>query len=298
MIWIICVVLLILLGIAEAKRYLQKHALRELTQELENIYENFGTNELVKTQIQSKETVAVVSAINQLLLKHKLEQQQFIKKEQELRKEITNISHDLRTPLTAIKGFTELLHMDISSDDRQEYLAIIERKVALLSKLTDSFYVISQIESQDYPIQKELIDLNQLVIELMMSFFEEFEQQSMIISVEEAKLPFVYLDEKATSRVVTNLIHNAIRYAHSYLRILFEEEKEYVHVIFINDIVDFDETKVNAIFNRSFSMDESRTKDQTGLGLYIVKKLMEKQQGRISVQIKNNEFHLTLSFLK
>lgn len=295
---IICVGLGVCLGISETKRYLQKYALRELTQELKTIHENFGTNELVKTQVQSREMVDVVSSMNQLLLRHKDEQQLAIKKEQDLRREITNISHDLRTPLTAIKGFTELLQTDVSANDRQEYLTIIERKIALLSKLTDSFYLISQIESQDYPIQKELIDLNQLVIDLMMSFFEEFEQQAMVITVDEAKLPWIYLDEKATSRVVTNLIQNAIRYAHSYLRIIFIERDDVVQVTFINDVVDFDTTQLVAIFDRSFSMDASRTKNQTGLGLYIVKKLMEKQHGEVSAQLKNNEFYLTLTFQK
>ncbi|WP_414841671.1 sensor histidine kinase [Enterococcus saccharolyticus] len=295
---IICVGLGVCLGISEMKRYLQKYALRELTQELKTIHENFGTNELVKTQVQSREMVDVVSSMNQLLLRHKDEQQLAIKKEQDLRREITNISHDLRTPLTAIKGFTELLQTDVSANDRQEYLTIIERKIALLSKLTDSFYLISQIESQDYPIQKELIDLNQLVIDLMMSFFEEFEQQAMVITVDEAKLPWIYLDEKATSRVVTNLIQNAIRYAHSYLRIIFIERDDVVQVTFINDVVDFDATQLVAIFDRSFSMDASRTKNQTGLRLYIVKKLMEKQQGEVSAQLKNNEFYLTLTFQK
>lgn len=101
---IICVGLGVCLGISETKRYLQKYALRELTQELKTIHENFGTNELVKTQVQSREMVDVVSSMNQLLLRHKDEQQLAIKKEQDLRREITNISHDLRTPLTDRKS--------------------------------------------------------------------------------------------------------------------------------------------------------------------------------------------------
>lgn len=299
-IWVILfVVVFVLLIISEINRYLQKQTVRALTKQIENIHTNFGTNELLKTQVQSKNLVAFVSAMNRLLLRYKKEQQHYAKKEQELRKEITNISHDLRTPLTSIKGFTELLQSEnFSSHEEKEYLDIIYRKVVLLTKLTDSFYVISQVESNDYPIQKEKIDLNQLVIELMMSFFEEFNEASLQVSVDEVNLSEITADLKATTRILTNLIQNAIRYAKSYFRIAFSEDDEFVILTFTNDVHEFDETQLNTIFKRSFSMEPSRSKGQTGLGLYIVKKLVEKQNGKVKAAINNNEFKLSLYFLK
>ncbi|MEK0153278.1 HAMP domain-containing sensor histidine kinase [Tetragenococcus halophilus] len=299
-IWIfLFVFVLILLIVSEINRHLQKKTIYELTKQIENIYANFGTNELLKIQSQSKNKVAFVTALNQLLRRYKKEQQYYAKREKDLRKEMTNISHDLRTPLTSIKGFTELLQSKrFSPNEEQEYLDIIYKKVALLTKLTESFYVISQVESDDYPIQTEKLDLNQLVIDLMMSFFDEFNKASLTVSIDETNLPEISVDLKATSRIFTNLIQNAVRYAKNYFRITFAEDERFVILTFANDVYDFDETQLTAIFKRSFSMDTSRSKGETGLGLYIVKKLVEKQQGKVKAAVNDNEFSLSLYFLK
>ncbi|MDN6161548.1 MAG: HAMP domain-containing histidine kinase [Tetragenococcus koreensis] len=299
-IWIfLFVFVLILLIVSEINRHLQKKTIYELTKQIENIYANFGTNELLKIQSQSKNKVAFVTALNQLLRRYKKEQQYYAKREKDLRKEMTNISHDLRTPLTSIKGFTELLQSKrFSPNEEQEYLDIIYKKVALLTKLTESFYVISQVESDDYPIQTEKLDLNQLVIDLMMSFFDEFNKASLTVSIDETNLPEISVDLKATSRIFTNLIQNAVRYAKNYFRVTFAEDERFVILTFANDVYDFDETQLTAIFKRSFSMDTSRSKGETGLGLYIVKKLVEKQQGKVKAAVNDNEFSLSLYFLK
>lgn len=299
-IWIILfVVILILFIISLINHYLQIKMIHDLTKQIEDIHTNFGTNELLKTQVQSNSLVAFVSKMNQLLMRFKKEQRYYIKKEQDLRKEITNISHDLRTPLTSIKGFTELLQAESFSPEKEkEYLEIIQKKTSLLTKLTDSFYVISQIESDDYPIQKDSLDLKQLVIELMMDFYPEFETSAIEVTIDETELPYASVDLKATTRVLTNLIQNAIRYAKSYFYITFAENEQFVMLTFANDVHEFDETQLDAIFERSFSIDTSRSKGQTGLGLYITKKLIEKQEGKVTAAVANNEFKLSLYFLK
>lgn len=102
--------------------------IKKMTNQLEEIIENFGTNELVRTNTHSKSLIGFAAKINQLIHLFKQDQQYTHKKEKELKQEITNISHDLRTPLTSIKGFSELLtDPSLSEAEKKEFLAIIQK---------------------------------------------------------------------------------------------------------------------------------------------------------------------------
>lgn len=97
----------------------------------------------------------------------------------ELKREITNISHDLRTPLTSIKGFSELLtDPSISEAERKEFLAIIQKKIDNLTMIVDLFYELSQLDSSDKKLTMEKQFLDQIVVDTMLMFYEDFEKNN------------------------------------------------------------------------------------------------------------------------
>src|SRR5690625_5958652 len=117
---------------------------------MEEIIENFGTNELVRTNTHSKTLNQFITTINRLIHLFKEDQQHKEKREKELKQEITNISHDLRTPLTSIKGFSELLtDPSLSAEEKEESLSIIQKKIDNLTMMVDLFYELSQMDSSD-----------------------------------------------------------------------------------------------------------------------------------------------------
>src|SRR5699024_7558499 len=137
----------------------------------DRIIENPGTNELIRSNTQSKVLTPFVSKINQLIHLFKQDQQKMLKREKEIKQEITNISHDLRTPLTSIQGFTELLiDPSLSEAEKQEFIPIIQKKINHLIMITDSFYDFSQIESADKQLMMEEQSLEQIVVETMLLF--------------------------------------------------------------------------------------------------------------------------------
>src|SRR5690625_1686780 len=137
-----------------------------MTIQLEEIIENFGTNELVRTNTHSKNLKHFITKINQLIHLFKQDQQYTQKRGKELKQEITNISHDLRTPLTSIKGFSELLtDPSLSEAEKKEFLAIIQKKIDNLTMMVDVFYELSQIDSSDNQMTMERQFLEQIVVE-------------------------------------------------------------------------------------------------------------------------------------
>lgn len=273
--------------------------IRRMTKQLEDIIEHFGTNELVHTNTHNKTMNRFIMKINQLIHLFKKDQQDTQKREKKLKQEITNISHDLRTPLTSLKGFSELLtDSSLSKAERKEFLAIIQMKIDHLTMTVDLFYELSQIDSLDNKLRMEQLLLDQIVIETMLMFYDDFEKSQLKIHVDEGSVSPIFADQKATDRIIINMIQNALRYAKSYLTINLVEGEKYVQLSAINDVFEFDRTEVNRVFERTFRTETSRTGGQLGLGLHIVRELINKQGGKVVVDVHENEFRIDVFFRK
>ncbi len=297
--WLIIITLMLLLIVNIGMLLLFHWDIKKMTNQLEVIIENFGTNELVRTNTHSKSLIRFAAKINQLIQLFKEDQQYTHRREKELKQEITNISHDLRTPLTSIKGFSELLtDRSLSETEKEEFLAIIQKKIDNLTMMVDLFYELSQIDSADKQLIMEQQFLDQLVVEAMLMFYDDFEKSQLRIHVDEVVLPPIIADKKATNRIVTNIIQNALRYAKSYLTITLIEDEKYVWLRAINDVTEFNRTEINRIFDRTFRLDNSRTAGHLGLGLHIVRQLINKQGGKVVADVHKNEFRIDVAFKK
>ncbi|PAV29848.1 sensor histidine kinase [Virgibacillus profundi] len=297
--WLIIIILLLLLMVSIGILLIFHWDIRRMTKQLEEIIESFGTNELVRTNTHSKSLIRFITNINQLIHLFKQDQQHTQKREKELKQEITNISHDLRTPLTSMKGFSDLLHdPSLSEEEKKEFLTIIQRKIDNLTMMVDLFYEFSQIDSSDKQLIMEQQFLDRIVVDTMLLFYNDFEKNQLRIHVDEVIVSPIFADKKATNRIVTNIIQNALRYAKSYLTINLIEEEEYVRLRAVNDVAEFDRTDLHRIFDRTYRSDISRTGEQLGLGLHIVQRLINKQKGKVVADIHENEFRIDVSFKK
>ena len=297
--WWIIMILVFLLIVAVCMLLLFHWDVKRMTKQLEKISGNCGTNELVRTNTHNKNLARFATKINQLIQLFKQNQQSVERREMELKQEITNISHDLRTPLTSIKGFSELLtDPSISEADRKEFLDIIQKKIDNLTMIVDLFYELSQLDSSDKKLTMEKQFLDQIVVETMLMFYEDFEKEQLEVQMDEGTIPAVLADNKATVRIVTNIVQNALTYAKSYLNISFVEEEDYIWLRAVNDVEKINAAKLQRIFNRTFRLDSSRTGTHIGLGLHIVQQLVNKQGGKAVANVHENEFMIEVSFRK
>ncbi|MHC5249846.1 sensor histidine kinase [Enterococcus sp. LJL90] len=282
-----------------SQNLLRRRNIRRLNQQLSEILENFGTNELLRTSLPDAAMNRFSEQVNLLIQRYKLEQQRMQKNNDALRQEVTNLSHDLRTPLTSIKGFTELLQRDLSSTERQEYTELVLQKVISLNEMIEQFYDLAKIESADIQLHYQEISLPQLLAEAVMPFQQDFEKRGLTITLEETNLnQKLLVDPLYTKRIITNILQNCLRYSRSFVKIsgTLEEPRQF-SLTFKND-TDFPVLDSQKIFQRSYSADTSRSQGQTGLGLYIARQLMELQGGKIAADYQQEIFKISLTFAK
>lgn len=295
----ILILLLICLSLAIIL-ILRQWNLRKMNRQLQKIINQFGTNEQLRNNLPGKELNSFVANVNHLISLFKKEEQHTIRQNIEFRQEITNVSHDIRTPLTSIKGFSELLlDPQLSSSERNEYLKIIQKKTDTLLRTVNTFYEISQLKSGDTVLCFETFSLGELVVETILTFQADFEKKEINVKIKEDNFEKTILaDKKATERIILNIIQNALRYSHNFFEISIQENERSLVLEAKNDGQSISSAELSKIFDRSYTIDQSRRDGQTGLGLYIVKAIAEKQGGATQATFENGIFSLAIYFQK
>ncbi|MGD7052371.1 sensor histidine kinase, partial [Sutcliffiella horikoshii] len=211
--------------------------------------------------------------------------------ENELKQAISHIAHDIRTPMTSIVGYIQFLESDeISSEMKKEYIETIKSSAGRLKVLLEDFFELSIIEQADYPLKMERVKFNDLVLEVLFGFYEEFNKRNIepAIRIPEDDM-IMLLDPSAVKRVIENLLVNAIRYSSGEVTILLQNCITSIQLKVSNSVDSLNEQDVKQMFDRFYKADQTRTGKGTGLGLPIAKSLMEKMNGNIYAELRDNQ---------
>ena len=198
--------------------------------------------------------------------------------EQELRRQIANVSHDLRTPLTSILGYLQLLEGEgLPLEKRAEYLAVIEGRARTLQTFIAAFYDLSRIEGGELPLEREQVDLRRALSDQLAASYGQIEEAGLDMEVELADgLPPVWADSGAVTRIFSNLLTNALRHGEDALSVRLYREGGVILSAFSNRAEDLTAEDASHVFERFYTADKMRTGQSTGLGLAIVKALAER----------------------
>lgn len=235
---------------------------------------------------------ALAADIDRQLKLLRKEQIRYICGDQELKNAITNISHDLRTPLTAICGYMDLLLQEEVTDTVKEYLLIIENRIRLLKELTEELFRYSIVMSFDFSTDKAEISLNSFLEESMAAYYGAFKEKKIEPEVRmPEKIIRRKLNGQALSRIFSNIISNAFKYSDGDFKVILEEDGS---IQFLNKAEGLDEMQVRHLFDRFYTVETGRT--STGLGLSIAKTLTEEMGGSIYADYKNGNLSITVDF--
>lgn len=236
----------------------------------------------------------LLTAINALLALREREEGDYRRQEQAIRQQIANISHDLRTPLTSILGYLQLLEGEgLSPEERREYLSIVQGRAKALQSMIVSFYDLSRLEGGEYPLSRERVDLYHVLSELVAEFYNDFGGFDMTVELREG-LPAVTADPAGVLRVFTNLIRNALEHGRERMSILLYQEGGEVVSVFANDAPGLTPEDVAHVFDRFFTADKMRTGQSTGLGLAIVKALVERMGHTVTAELEGDLFRVVV----
>lgn len=236
----------------------------------------------------------LLTAVNALLDLREREEGDYRRQEQAIRQQIANVSHDLRTPLTSILGYLQLLEGEgLTAEERREYLSIVQGRARALQSMIVSFYDLSRLEGGEYPLSRERVDLYHVLSQLVAEFYNDFTDFDMTVELREG-LPTVTADPAGVLRVFTNLIRNALEHGRKRMSILLYQEGGEVVSVFANDAPDLTPEDVEHVFDRFFTADKMRTGQSTGLGLAIVKALVERMGHTVSAELEGDLFRVTV----
>ena len=220
----------------------------------------------------------LLGCLNELLELRQEERARYRRKEQELRRQIANVSHDLRTPLTSILGYLQLLEGEgLSPEKRREYFQVIEGRARTLQTFIAAFYDLSRIEGGELPLERERVDLGRALSDQLAAAYEQIEAAGLDMTVDIAPgLPMVWADSGAVTRIFSNLLTNALRHGTDDLSIQLYRNGDKLVSAFSNRAEDLTAEDAAHVFERFYTADKMRTGQSTGLGLAIVKALAER----------------------
>ena len=214
----------------------------------------------------------LLACLNELLELRQEERALYRRKEQELRRQIANVSHDLRTPLTSILGYLQLLEGDgLSPEKKAEYLAVVEGRARTLQVFIATFYDLSRIEGGELPLERERVDLGRALSDQLAAAYEQIEESGLAVEVDMAPgLPPVWADSGAVTRIFSNLLTNALRHGSDTLSIKLYREGNAIVSAFSNRAEGLTAEDAAHVFERFYTADQMRPGLSTGLGLALV----------------------------
>lgn len=288
--WILCVALAIALIVVVIKNTLLRKSMEEIYTDFERCIKE-DTNVQISISSGDKTARQLAKAINLQLGELRKIKQQYSNGDRELKEAITNISHDLRTPLTAICGYLDLLEKQELSEDTERYIEQIRNRTEVLKQLTEELFRYSVIASTP-ALTYEKINLCRVLEESLISFEGAMQQADIAPEIQMPNAPvWRVLDASAIARIFGNLINNAIRYSDGDLSVRMDADGR---ISFINTAKELSTVEVGKLFDRFYTVDSARK--TTGLGLSIAKTLVEQMNGSITASYESGKLNITIFF--
>ena len=276
--------------------YFVKRELRKLKQQVKEIPMRSSFGSRLSFDFREKELMGLVDELNYMIDAFEEKNRQAKQMEENVKLSIAGLSHDLRTPLTSINGYVQLLHETEDETKRAHYGRIIEQSVKRLMDMTDHFYDLARIETNQKEIALASMSLSAVVEEIFLSFYEQFEEQQIELQFPEQQQDTqIIADKFMLIRVLQNMAQNILRYAGGKAVISYRNEGDNLVFVVKNDVKTESKVAVEKVFTRFYTEVASRTNTEaSGLGLYLSKKLIEKMDGNMDAELKGNWFILTI----
>lgn len=292
------VVIVVLIGIIcfQYKRQKQRNtSLKYIHEKLNSIILN-STSEKLLAFTDDKELIPILTEINNLLDLNEKVLAHYSKTEITMKKMLSNISHDLKTPLTVVLGYIETIRLDsnMSSEERNALLSKVENKTEEVIELINKFFDLAKLESSDKDIPLTRINMNEVCRKNILNFYDILTTKGfeVIIDIPENNI-YCLGNEEALDRTINNLISNAVKYGSEGkilgLSLRCDEESVYIEVW--DKGRGINEIHKDRVFERMYTLEDSRNKlyQGSGLGLTITKRLVEKLNGEIFLESKAYE---------
>ena len=230
------------------------------------------------------------------------------KKEQMISDTYTNLSHDIRTPLTSLDGYFQLLKDEKDEKLQAHYIGIIQERIASLKDILEELFMFTKLKNDTFNLEMDKCCVSRLLKQTVFSYYDEWKMRGIepVVDICDEQI-FILANTQALKRVFQNVIKNGLVHGKSDIEIKLytiesgknagsDRENKVVNIVVSNTIDDPENIDTSQVFERFYKADEARSVTSSGLGLSIAKELVERMGGKINAQIEDNRFCINISY--
>ena len=291
-----CIILVVIaiLGIGLAFYYW--HQIKNVKSQISFLNQH-ETNMLITSDQKSGCVAELTDELNTLIEQTAALRKEIADNESHLKDTIINLSHDIRTPLTSMDGYFQLLLKSDDPEERQQYAAVISDRLSSLKEMLDELFTYAKLTNKAYEVELSPCAVNEILLSVLFSFYKDIKQRGIepLVNVPEQDI-FIQGNEPALRRIFQNILKNCIEHGNNQLSVRLINTADTVQIYFENDYQTQEPIDANKVFDRFYKADGARSKTSTGLGLSIAKELVERLNGSITGNVKNDIFTITISF--
>lgn len=235
--------------------------------------------------------------LNDLLELRRKEKQYYQEKETLIADTYTNLSHDIRTPLTSLDGYFQLMEACENVEEQRRYLNIIHERIHSLNEMLEELFMFTKLKNESYRLELTSCCINRILKETVFSYYDDWVRREIQpdIQITEEQL---YIDgnKQGLSRIIQNVIKNGLDHGEKKIRIVLKREQNQAVLRISNQVIDSEQIDIEHVFDRFYKADAARSKTSTGLGLSIAREFVRRMNGEIGAKIEENEFIVEMRF--
>lgn len=293
-IWILILLLLISLTI----NILMIKEINNICEQVRFLINN-NSQMRINTSFSIKTFMEFAEIINNFLDSYHNKEKAYINKEKYLQNTIRGLSHDIRTPLTSLDGYLQLIADNKENINNDKYFSIMRNRISSLNNILDQLFTFVKLQENEYKLEMEKIDFTSLALQTLFNYYEDFKFRNIEpkINFPNNKI-FINANTDALERIFQNIYKNILEHGQNPISLSISEDEK--KLIFVSKNKTKDDLTINKddVFKEFYKASNSRNGSSTGLGLAITKALVEKLNGKITADISDNYFAIEISFNK
>lgn len=235
--------------------------------------------------------------LNELLELRRKEKQHYQEKEALIEDTYTNLSHDIRTPLTSLDGYIQLMEECENIEDQKRYLSIVHERIHSLNEMLEELFTFTKLKNESYHLELVPCCMNRILKETVFSYYDDWVRMEIQpdIQITEEQL-YIHGNRQGLRRVIQNVIKNGLDHGEKKISIELERNQNQAVLRISNQVAHSEQINIDHVFERFYKADAARSKTSTELGLSIARGLVKRMNGEIGVKIEENEFIVEMSF--
>ncbi|MBQ7275390.1 MAG: HAMP domain-containing histidine kinase [Clostridiales bacterium] len=255
------------------------------------------TNKRITFYGKSRSFRRLAADINEIIDSYDERHEKILSEDKEIKETLTNMSHDIRTPLTSLKGYFELLDQTEDPEERRKYTSIIYGRIDSLSEILETMFLYTKVSNVNYKISIDPVDCSKTILETLFEYYDDFQDKGYEVDIDVDEGVRILGNEQSLKRIMQNLIRNSLVHGNGDVKLRLKPQEDKTVLITLDNLLTPGQNPDPArVFDRYYKGDASRHTGSSGVGLSVVKKLVESMNGNIAAFVGDGRFRIEIRF--